>query len=46
MDIEKNDNYNDNNRGVSSVKWSDPGHFLKSEVKFFLSFLCILILHF
>ena len=25
---------------VSSVKWSDPGHFLESQGKFFLSFPC------
>ena len=25
-------------RAISSVKWSDPGHFLKSQGKFFLSF--------
>ena len=30
---------------ISSVKWSDPGHFLKSEGKFFLSFPCTLFLH-
>ena len=46
MDIEKNDNYNDNNRGLSSVKWSDPGHFLKSEVKLKLSFIFTHILNF
>ena len=27
---------------VSSVKWSDPGHLLKSQGKFFLSFPCTL----
>ena len=27
---------------VSSGKWSDPGHFLKSQGKFFLSFPCTL----
>ena len=26
----------------SSVKWSDPGHFLESQGKFFLSFPCTL----
>ena len=26
----------------SSVKWSDSGRFLKAQVNFFLSFLCIL----
>ena len=30
---------------VSSVKWSDPGHFLKSQGKSFLSFPCTLFLH-
>ena len=29
----------------SSVKWSDPGHFLESQGKFFLSFPCTLFLH-
>ena len=29
----------------SSVKWSDPGHFLKSQGNFFLSFPCTLFLH-
>ena len=29
----------------SSGKWSDPGHFLKSQGKFFLSFPCTLFLH-
>ena len=29
----------------SSVKWSDPGHFLKYQGKFFLSFPCTLFLH-
>ena len=32
-----------NNNG--SVKWSDPGHFLESQVKFFLSFPCTFFLH-
>ena len=27
---------------ISSVKWSNPGHFLKSQGKIFLSFPCIL----
>ena len=31
---------------LSSVFWSDPGHFLKSQGKFFLSFLCTLFSHF
>ena len=31
--------YNDHS---SSGKWSGPGHFLKAESKFFLSFLCAL----
>ena len=30
---------------ISSVKWSDPGHFLKSQGKFFFSFPCTLFLH-
>ena len=30
---------------ISSVKWSDPVHFLKSQGKFFLSFPCTLFLH-
>ena len=30
---------------VSSVKWSDPGHFLESQGKLFLSFPCTLFLH-
>ena len=25
---------------ISSVKWSDPGHILKSQGKFFLAFPC------
>ena len=29
----------------NSVKWSDPGHFLKSQGKFFFSFPCNLFLH-
>ena len=29
----------------SSVKWNDPGHFLESQGKFFLSFPCTLFLH-
>ena len=29
----------------SSVKWSNPGHFLKSQGKFFLSFQWTLFLH-
>ena len=29
----------------SSGKWSDPGHFLMSQGKFFLSFLCTPFLH-
>ena len=31
--------------GHSSVKWSDPVHFLKSQGKFSLSFPCTLFLH-
>ena len=31
--------------GVSSVKWSDPGHFLKAQGKFIFSFSCTLFLH-
>ena len=27
---------------LSSVKWNDPGHFLKSQGKSFMSFPCIL----
>ena len=30
---------------LSCVKWSDPGHFLKTQGKFIFSFLCILFLH-
>ena len=30
---------------ISSVKWSDPGHFLKAQDKFIFSFLCTLFLH-
>ena len=30
---------------MSSVKWSDPRHFLKSQGNFFLSFPCTLFLH-
>ena len=29
----------------SNVKWSDPGHFLESQGKFFSSFPCTLFLH-
>ena len=29
----------------SSVKWSDPGHFLESQGKFFSSFPCTLFFH-
>ena len=29
----------------SSVKWSDPGHILESQGKFFLSFPCTIFLH-
>ena len=29
----------------SSVKWSDPRHFLKAQGKFSFSFPCILFLH-
>ena len=29
----------------SSIKWSDPGHFLESQGKFFLSFPCTFFLH-
>ena len=29
----------------SSVKWNDPGLFLKSQVNFFLLFPCTLFLH-
>ena len=29
----------------SSVKWSDPGHFLKAQGKVIFSFLCTLFLH-
>ena len=32
-------------RPESSVKWSDPGHFLGSQGNFFLSFPCTLFLH-
>ena len=31
---------------MSCGKWSGPGHFSKSQGKFFLSFLCTLFLHF
>ena len=34
-----------NSSNVRSGKWSDPGHFLKSQGKFFLSFPCSLFLH-
>ena len=34
-----------NSSNVSSGKWSDPGHFLKSQGNFFLSFPCTLFLH-
>ena len=39
-------NINIERRGwvISSVKWSDPGHFLESQGKFFLSFPCTLFL--
>ena len=30
---------------MSSVKWSDQGHFLKSQGNFFLPFPCTLFLH-
>ena len=30
---------------TSSVKWSDPGHFLRAQGKLALSFLCTLFLH-
>ena len=30
------------NDGGSSIKWSDPVHFLKSQGNFFLSFPCTL----
>ena len=30
---------------ISSGKWSDPVHFLKSQGKFFFSFPCIPFLH-
>ena len=33
------------NDGGSSIKWSDPVHFLKSQGNFFLSFPCTLFLH-
>ena len=29
-------------KSVSSVKWSDPGHFFRAQGKFFLSSLCTL----
>ena len=29
-------------KSVSSVKWSDPGHFFRAQGKFFLLFLCTL----
>ena len=31
---------------ISSAKWSDPGHFSKSQGKIFLSFLYTLFLYF
>ena len=34
-----------NEEPTSSVKWSDPGHFLKAQGKFIFSFLCTLFLH-
>ena len=34
--------YNNYHGDRSSVKWSDPGHFLESQGKFFLSFPCTL----
>ena len=30
---------------LSSVKWSDPGYFLKAQGKFIFSFPCTLFLH-
>ena len=33
------------NNKISSVKWSNPGHFLKAQGKFIFSFPCTLFLH-
>ena len=44
-DKNNNNNNNNNNNDNSSVKWSDPGHFLKAQGKFIFSFPCALFLH-
>ena len=38
-------NYLSDNFNQSSVKWSDPGQFLKAQGKFIFSFPCTLFLH-
>ena len=40
-----NSSENDCNEEVRSGKWSDPGHFLKSQDNIFLSLPCTLFLH-
>ena len=38
----KSQNLRGTQPSASSIKWSNLGHFLKSQGKFFLSFLCAL----